>query len=889
MGNLFDTNWSSIVTETSATILDQFVSNCPNLINDIEVHPPLATNDHCTISLRLRLKMYKPETYLRHIWLYNKADFNGFNLAIQRYDWDTCFQGDHVDEVLKKWTASFLSLAHEFIPNKTVTIRPKDVPWFTSELRNLKKQKDRLHKIAKRSNSPIAWLNFRTIRNTYVGKLREAENKYTSELAAKLQNPANVNSKRWWQITKKLLGKFSDPTIPPITDPENNVTIFDANCKSELFNKSFLSYSNLDATNAQIPHTITKKTESTLTEITVTVDEVLDILLSLDTSKANGPDMISAKMLKETARSIAPSLCRLISLSLSSKSVPQGWKDANVIPIFKKGNKSLCNNYRPISLLNITAKVCEKLVFKNLFNYIKNNNLITSHQSGFVPGDSTVNQLVYMYNLFSKALNDKKDIQLVFCDQSKAFDKVWHPGLVYKLQTFGITGSLLQWFKSYLGNRRQRVTITNSLSSWGNINAGVPQGSILGPLLFLVHINDIIDGIESQIKLFADDTSLFVTVDNDVDRCRLQLNRDLERIDKWAKSWLVTFNPEKTKSLYITLKQNINPPALVFNNHQLETVEAHKHLGITFNANLSWKQHVDNIYTAANIKVVLLAKLKFVLDRKTLFTLYTSFIRPTLEYGNIIWNNCTDAESDRLESIQRRAMRIITGCIIRTSTQLLYEETGLESLAKRRDRNILLFFHKIINSNTPAYLKELKPELNEERHDRNLRSNSNFSIPSSRINKYKHSFLPTAITLWNQLSTEARNITCYDSFKTYLDKDCRPSNPLFNLGKRNINILMSRLRTNCSNLNGHLFLLKLTDDPRCKCGYFFEDTIHFFFVCPLYTGPRTALHNFVSPQAPFTLRTLLYGDDITNGNLNTNIYLQTIQYIESTKRFTPSQ
>ena len=382
-----------------------------------------------------------------------------------------------------------------------------------------------------------------------------------------------------------------------------------------------------------------------------------------------------------------------------------------------------------------------------------------------------------------------------------------------------------------------------------------------------------------------DDTSLFVIVDGDQNSCTLQLNRDLERISKWAKSWLVTFNPEKTKSLHISLKKNKNLPPLIFNNHPIESVDAHKHLGITFNNKLTWTDHIETIYTSANIKLILLARLKFILDRKTLLTLYTTFVRPCLEYGSIIWNNLTDCNSDRLESIQRRAMRIITGCIIRTSTQLLYEETSLETLAKRRERSILLFFHKIINNNTPHYLSTLKPDTNEDKHKRNLRSKSNFSVPNCRINKYQNSFLPTAIQLFNQLDPAAKNITCYNAFKCYLEKDICSANPLFNLGKRNTNIIMSKLRTNSSNLNGHLFLLKLTDDSKCKCGYFFEDSTHYFFVCPLYSVPRTALHNFISPHAPFTIHTLLYGHADINSNLNNTIYLQTINYIESTKRF----
>ena len=874
------------ITEISSTILDQFISNCPNLINNVQVHPPLATNDHCTISLNLQMKIHKPENFKRHVWVYKNADFNGLNNAIRNFDWDSCFQSDSIDDVLEKWTASFLNLARAYIPNRIVTIRTRDVPWFSNELRKLKREKDRIHKIAKQSMLPVDWQHFRRVRNMYVGKLREAEYNYKQELAKTLQDPSQINSKKWWQLTKSFIGKYSDTSIPPLLNTENNTTVFDAQKKSELLNKSFLSFSQLDETNAEVPQNVTKKTEAILERINIHVNEVLDVLLNLDPSKASGPDMISSKMLKETAHTIAPSLARLISLSLDTTTVPQGWKDANVIPIFKKGNKSMCENYRPISLLNITAKICEKIVFKHIFNYIKSNDLITSHQSGFTPNDSTVNQLVYLYNLFAKALNDKKDIRLVFCDQSKAFDRVWHNGLLYKLKTFGIVNSLHDWLHNYLSRRRQRVTIRNSCSSWGNITAGVPQGSVLGPLLFLIHINDIIDNIQSHIKLFADDTSLFVIVDQNEIECSQQLNRDLNVIDNWAKTWLVKFNPDKTESLYITLKSNIAPSPLTFDNQCLKSVEHHKHLGITFNNNLSWNHHIDNIYISANLKLILLSKLKNILDRKTLYTSYTSFIRPTLEYGSVIWNSCTQNESDRLESIQRRAMRIITGCISRTSSSLLYEETGLEKLSIRRERSILLLFHKIMNNNVPSYLSELRPSQNSHRHQRNLRNHDNLDTPFGRIAKYQNSFLPTAIMLWNKLSLDTRNITTYSLFKSMLEKEIPFQNPLYNLGNRKLNIIMASIRMKCSILNGHLFNLKLTDDPRCRCGYFFEDTTHYFLVCPLYLRPRAALQAFVYPDAPFTLNTLLLqnNNDLDIETLK-NIYLKTIEYVKHTGRF----
>ncbi len=295
---------------------------------------------------------------------------------------------------------------------------------------------------------------------------------------------------------------------------------------------------------------------------------------------------------------------------------------------------------------------------------------------------------------------------------------------------------------------------------------------------------------------------LSMTVDKNEIECSEQLNRDLTKLSKWAQSRQVSFNHEKSKSLYITLKSTVMPSVLMFNNQQLESVDSHKHLGITFNTNLTWKHHIDNIYLTANRKVNIFSKLKHLLDRRTLFTMYTSFIRPTLEYGSIIWNNCSELESDRLKSIQRRAARTIVGGITRTSSLLLYEESGLELLSKRRERALLLFFHKIVHDNVPSYLSEMKPAENVERHNRNLRSNNDLTLPKCRINKYKSSLLPKATSLWNELSLEVRNIVSYTSFKTVLERNIPPPNILFNIGTRKISILMAKLRMKCS-LNAH--------------------------------------------------------------------------------------
>ena len=223
--------------------------------------------------------------------------------------------------------------------------------------------------------------------------------------------------------------------------------------------------------------------------------------------------------------------------------------------------------------------------------------------------------MTHLYHLFAEALDKKKDIRVVFCDISKAFDKVWHTGLIHKLNKIGISGPLLGWFENYLSERKQRVVINGEQSKWGDILAGVPQGSVLGPLLFLVYINDLAELVGSEIRLFADDTMVYIFVDNPLHSAE-SLNNDLEIISNWAKNWLVTFSPEKSKSMYCSFKTvNQILPDLLFDNQIITNVLSHKHLGLSLQHNLRWENHINNICITANKRLDIMTVLKYKLDR----------------------------------------------------------------------------------------------------------------------------------------------------------------------------------------------------------------------------------------------------------------------------------
>ena len=494
----------------------------------------------------------------------------------------------------------------------------------------------------------------------------------------------------------------------------------------------------------------------------------------------------------------------LFNLSLSSSVFPSQWKLANIIPIFKKGDRADASNYRPISLLSCLGKVFEKCVFKHLYNYLRTNNRITPVQSGFTPGDSAVFQLIDLYDTFCRALDDGKEVRVVFCDISKAFDRVWHRGLLFKLRRMGVCGPLLDWFQNYLIGRHQRVALEGCVSDYKGIKAGVPQGSILGPLLFLIYINDIVDDINSNIKLFADDTSLYLVVEDPVIAADL-VNIDLGKIHQWSLDWLVKFNPNKTEQLIISRKANPNrhPPGTM-NNIQIHDVSLHKHLGLILNKSCSWQDHITEMATKAWKRINIFRFLRFQLDRKTLEIIYFSFIRPCLEYADVVWDNCTESEKQEIEQIQYEAAYIVTGATRSCSKSKLLEETGWESLAHRRYKHRLITFYKMINKEVPPYLYSLVPPSVHQVSQRNLRSRSNLQTPLCRTNLYSNSFINKTASDWNSLPGNIRDLKSLCEFKRFIDKDKRKIPIYFYFGERKSQVFHTRLRLGCSSLNADL-------------------------------------------------------------------------------------
>ena len=492
------------------------------------------------------------------------------------------------------------------------------------------RRRKRLYRKAKKSNDVSHWSNFRSARNEVIALIRQNKAQYFERLASQLKS-GTLSSHGWWKTLKSLMCPHSSTSIPPLYDTANDSMIIKEDEKANLLNSYFANQSCIDDSLSFIPAENQEFTNNSLDSINVTPSEVLDVLKTLKLGKASGPDGINNRILIEAAGQLAPHLCDLFNQSLNTSSVPSSWKISNVCPIYKSGDASLPSNYRPVSLLSNIEKVLERIIFKHVYNFLKDTDFFTPWQSGFMPGDSTVNQVACLYNHICKALDDGLEFRVLFFDISKAFDKVWHEGLLFKLKRAGIRGKLLSWFSSYLSARYQRVLLPGGVSALSLVQAGVPQGSILGPFLFLVYINDIVDDIQANINLFADDTSLSMIVDNP-DEVERVLQSDIDKINQWAQKWLVKFNPSKSESLVISRKRSKpNHPDLFMSNIEIPSVTSHKHLGFFLSNDGSWDIHVSKSIEKAWKRIGIMRHFKTRLDRFSLQTIYFSFIRPILE------------------------------------------------------------------------------------------------------------------------------------------------------------------------------------------------------------------------------------------------------------------
>lgn len=736
-------------TKANHSLIDHIYSNDANLISNVSNLSPLGACHHCIIQCTLNVSLSKFKPNCRLLWQYSKADWATANHKLSNYFVN---EGVNIDTAWNSFHSYFMKTMSECIPRKLIRCKPKDPPWLNADLRHLIKKKHAIFKKWKRTQKSDYYLRYKSIRNVLSNRLKSAKKSFFASL---LDNESP--SKRFWGYVRSQSGQSSIPDSInyngcSVTNPYDIANSF-SNFFSECFNRAVDSDSS-------IPN---YSVFSSLTHIWCDSNGILKLIRKLKNNSAAGVDGVTSMMLKNTASYVSPILCKLFNLSLTTGSVPCAWKISRVIPIHKSGDRNLVSNYRPISLQPIVCKILERIIHKHILHHLQDNNILTNRQFGFLPKSSTSDALITALHDWYSYLENRNSVAVALFDLTKAFDKVPHGPLLLKLHSAGLNGPLLSWCRSYLSNRTQSVSVHGVSSNPAPVISGVPQGSVLGPLFFLIYVNDLCSSNFSQsssLVLYADDTTLYkpISSDEDVD----QFQSDIDTIQNWFISNHLTANASKTKLMVISTKKDALPNLhLTMNNQIIERVLAVKFLGIHICSNLSWNQQIDHICKKARKITGYIHRCFNSSSPATRRTLYLALVRPIFEYGSITWHPLNKTLSNRLESAQRFAARVILQAWNSSNDDLLLN-ANLPLLAKRRDIASLCHLYKILNSlcSSPNPFKpHPRPNL------RNLNSCA-LDPPFCRLSLTKNSFYPFAPTLWNYLPENLVKCQTPASFKS---------------------------------------------------------------------------------------------------------------------------
>lgn len=488
-----------------------------------------------------------------------------------------------------------------------------------------------------------------------------------------------------------------------------------------------------------------------ISQIEISIEEVREHLNGLDISNASGPDGIPARLLKQCSEQIAPSLCAIFNNSLKSGKIPSEWKSADITPIHKKDSKEPADNYRPISLIPIVSKIQERCVFNHLYEHVIH--LITLLQHGFLRNRSCVTQLLSVLHTIGQYLDKNVQTDVIYLDLAKAFDTVDHCILLSKLRAYGVSGQLLAWFSDYLNERVQRVVVDGAVSQWAPVTSGVPHGSLLGPLLFTIFINDLPDATAggAMAALYADDTKAYRSIKG-VEDC-ISLQNTLTNMNAWAMRNNIRFKSSKCKVLSVTRKKSPIIYGYKLNHVQLERVTSEKDVGVIVTSSLSWDSHVHTIIAKANKLLGLLKRTcPFLTDVSVRRSLYLALVKSQLCYATQVWSPAQFSLKSQLERVQRRATRWILGTRI---GEMSYRDRliklNLLPLAYDRELKDLVFLYKCLNNYTDLNILNFVSFIS---HSRTRRSNSfNLTTPSCKTSTFQASYFNRTVKLWNYVCT----------------------------------------------------------------------------------------------------------------------------------------
>lgn len=733
-------------------ILDLVLCNDPDRISNVEVLEPLGTSDHSTVIFDVSWEVKKVSSKTK-ILNFRRANFDRMRSYLGKIEWETLLDCESVNEMWERFKGALLDSQCRFIPKVSKSKLKKQNPqWMTSAIRKNLREKRNLYKMYIKDNNENTKAEYCKMRAVVKKELRNARRLYERQIA----EGAKTNPKRFFQYCSRK--RKVKEEVKCIKNKYGSL-LYDNKDIADTLNSYFVE--NFTSERVFIRPEGMSSAQDYLAEIEVRDNEVLEKLHKLKADKAAGPDGLYPRVLREVSEIIFKPLSAIYRRSLETGEIPNDWKQGSIVPIYKKGDRTEPGNYRPVSLTCIACKILESIIKDELESFLERNNILRDSQHGFRKGRSCLTNLLEFFEEATMTYDQSRAYDIIYLDFQKAFDTVPHKRLIFKMSSIGVTGGILEWIQNWLQDRTQRVVVSGISSELGMVGSGVPQGSVLGPLLFLVYINDLDWNIESKLVKFADDTKLGGLA-NSLESTDV-IQDDLDRIQNWAEMWQMKFNVAKCKVVHVGNK-NIRRDYFM-GGLKLECAPHEKDLGVIVDQTLTGSSHCAVAVKKANRMLGYIAKSIEYKSKEVMLLLYNTLVRPHLEYCVQFWGPYFKKDVEALEKVQRRATKLIPG-IKDESYEKRLKILNLFSLRKRRLRGDLIEVFKYVKGiNKVNYVGFLRPSVvSRTRGHKWKLTKGKFSTD---IRKYF--FTQRVISMWNSLPDHIVEAETLGVFKSRLD------------------------------------------------------------------------------------------------------------------------